>query len=417
MNAELIAVGTEILLGDIENSHARYLSQEFSKLGISVYHHSAVGDHLGRVVEQVKLALDRSDVIVITGGLGPTDDDVTRKGVADACGLPLCFDEAAYAMHVVPYFDQIGREPKPVQKRQAERVGAAVFLPNERGTAPGQYLEWQGKHLFLLPGPPLEMRGMFASSVRPLLVKIAGTGTIASRVLHLFGIGESAAEAKVLDVLQAQTNPTIAPLAGEGEMLFRITAKADDVAHAKAMIAPVEAEMKARLERYIYGYDEDTLASVAFRRLAKRHARVGFAESCTGGMLSSMLVDLPGSSEVFAGAVVAYDNRVKTDLLGVDQGVLERFGAVSEETAKFMAEGVRRRLVCEIGVGVTGIAGPGGGTDEKPVGLVYVAASDGAVTHVERYVFPGSRAQVRLRAAKAALHMVVNLLNDLEVKK
>ncbi len=416
MNAEFIAVGTEILLGDIANSHARFLSLEFAKLGIGVYFHTAVGDHLGRIVDQLKLALDRSQVIVITGGLGPTDDDLTRKAVADACRLSLAYDEEAFQALIVPYFERLGRSYLDVHKRQAERIGDAVFLPNSRGTAPGQYLEWEGRHLFLLPGPPLEMQGMYNDEVKPILERIAGSGSITSRVLHLFGIGESAAELKVLDLLRVQSNPTIAPLAGEGEMLFRITAKAETKEEALALIAPVEKEITDRLGHYIYGYDEDTLSLIVFRRLLEMGAKAGFAESCTGGLLSSMLVEIPGSSDVFAGSLVAYQNEVKVEQLGVSEAVIMNDGAVSEETAKQMAQGIRDRLKCDFGVSVTGIAGPTGGTAEKPVGLVYVAATDGKTTKVAKHVFSGSRTQVRVRAAKAALKQLLDLLNDTEVK-
>ncbi len=416
VNAEFIAVGTEILLGDIANSHARFLSLEFAKLGIGVYYHAAVGDHLGRIVSQLQLALERSQVIVITGGLGPTDDDLTRNAVAKACDLPLVYDEDAFQSLIVPYFVKLGRPFLDVHKRQAERIGDAKFLPNARGTAPGQYLEWNGRHLFLLPGPPLEMQGMYGDEVKPILEGISGSGSITSRVLHLIGIGESAAEAKVLDILQTQSNPTIAPLAGEGEMLFRITAKSKTKEEALALIAPIEKEITARLGHYIYGYDEDTLSLVVFRRLLEKRVKVGFAESCTGGLLSSMLVDIPGSSEVFAGSVIAYHNEVKVAQLGVSEVVLSHDGAVSEETAKQMAQGIRNRLNCDFGVSVTGIAGPTGGTADKPVGLVYVAATNGQTTTVARHVFPGSRTQVRVRAAKAALKQLLDLLNDTEVK-
>ncbi len=417
MNAEFIAVGTEIILGDIANSHARYLSTEFAKMGIGVYYHTAVGDHLERIVSQIRQAMERSQVIVITGGLGPTDDDLTRTAVAGAVGLPLVYDEEAFARLIAPYFLKLGRQYLAVHKRQAQRIGDAQFLPNDRGTAPGQYLQWQGRHLFLLPGPPLEMEGMFVNSVRPILENISETGIIISRVLHLFGIGESAAEHQVLDLLQVQTNPTIAPLAGEGEMLFRITAKADNKNQALALIAPVEKEITTRLGNYIYGYDEDTLPFVVLRRLLAMRVKVGFAESCTGGLLTSMIVDLPGSSDVLAGGIIAYHNHVKVAQLGVSEDVLLRDGAVSEVTARQMADGVRIAMRSEYGVSVTGIAGPSGGTEDKPVGLVYVAATDGSTTTVAKHVFPGNRTQVRIRAAKAALKLLLDLLNNFEVKK
>lgn len=410
LTAELIAVGTEILLGQIENTHARYLSEELAKLGVSVYFHSVVGDNMDRLTELVKLALARSQVILITGGLGPTGDDVTRDAVADACGVALQFSAQAYEQHVLPYFHRIGKEPADVNRRQALRIGDAEFLPNPRGTAPGQYVRHEGRHLFLLPGPPLEMRPMFEETVLPRLLNLVGSAVIFSRVLHLYGIGESDVESMLLDLLKTQTNPTIAPLASEGEMVLRLTARATTEDEAKALIAPVEKELMQRLGDYVYGFDGVSLASVVFEALRNRQKRVAFAESCTGGLLSSMLVDLPGSSEVFEGSLISYSDRVKARELGVSEELLRTYGAVSEEVARAMAEGVRTVLHTDYGVSVTGIAGPGGGTVDKPVGLVYVAVAGQEGIRVARKVFPGDRMQVRIRSAKLALYQLLQEL-------
>ncbi|PWI58243.1 competence/damage-inducible protein A [Sulfoacidibacillus thermotolerans] len=410
LTAELIAVGTEILLGQIENTHARYLSEELAKLGVSVYFHSVVGDNMDRLTELVKLALTRSQVILITGGLGPTGDDVTRDAVADACGVALQFSAQAYEQHVLPYFHRIGKEPADVNRRQALRIGDAEFLPNPRGTAPGQYVRHEGRHLFLLPGPPLEMRPMFEETVLPRLLNLVGSAVIFSRVLHLYGIGESDVESMLLDLLKTQTNPTIAPLASEGEMVLRLTARATTEDEAKALIAPVEKELMQRLGDYVYGFDGVSLASVVFEALRNRQKRVAFAESCTGGLLSSMLVDLPGSSEVFEGSLISYSDRVKARELGVSEELLRTYGAVSEEVARAMAEGVRTVLHTDYGVSVTGIAGPGGGTVDKPVGLVYVAVAGQEGIRVARKVFPGDRMQVRIRSAKLALYQLLQEL-------
>lgn len=407
MNAELIAVGTEILLGQIDNSHARYLSQELAMLGVSVYFHSSVGDNEERATQLIRTALSRSDIVILTGGLGPTVDDLTREAVAKACAVPLTFSPEAFAEHVAPYFARVGRAMPETNRRQAMRVGNAVFLPNPRGTAPGQYVCHEGKHIFLLPGPPLEMRPMFIESVRPVLLRLAGADVIVSRMLHLYGIGESTVDMRIADLLQAQSNPTLAPLASEGEMLLRLTAKARNAEHAAALMAPLERELRERLGTYVYGVDDDTLAKVALRTLADRKATVALAESCTGGLTAAMLVDVPGSSAQFIGGVVAYDNRVKVSALGVSETLLLQVGAVSEEVAVAMAQGVRERLGADYGVGITGIAGPGGGTEEKPVGLVYIAVSGAQMTEVRRYDYAGDRAQIRIRAAKSALHLLV----------
>lgn len=406
MNAELIAVGTEILLGQIDNSHARYLSQELAMLGVSVYFHSSVGDNEERATQLIRTALGRSDVVIITGGLGPTVDDLTREAVGNACGVPVTYSQEAFLEHVAPYFARVGRAMPETNRRQAMRVGDAVFLRNPRGTAPGQYLQHAGRHIFLLPGPPLEMRPMFTESVRPVLSTLAGHDVIISRILHLYGIGESTADVRISDLLHGQTNPTIAPLAAEGEMLFRLTAKADDHRAAQALIEPLEQELRARLGDFVYGVDDDTLAKVALSALADAGLTVALAESCTGGLAASMLVDVPGSSAHLLGGVVAYDNAVKVAALGVDPEVLSQVGAVSQEVALAMACGVRERLGADFGVGITGIAGPGGGTEEKPVGLVYIAVCDARMSEVRKYQYAGDRAQIRIRAAKSALHLL-----------
>lgn len=407
MNAELIAVGTEILLGQIDNSHARHLSRELAAIGIAVYRHGAIGDNVERAVDAVERGLERADVLILTGGLGPTDDDVTREAVAQAAGLPLTYSPEAFERHVAPFFARVGRTPADNNRRQAMRVGDALFLPNPRGTAPGQYVQARGRHVFLLPGPPLEMRPMFSESVRPILVRLQGAGAISSRVLRLFGIGESDAVGRLKDLLDGQANPTIAPLAGEGEMVLRITAAASDDAEAKRLIAPVEDAVMARVGRYVYGYDDETLPVALLAALGSRDQTVACAESCTGGMLSSMIVDVPGSSRSFRGSVIAYDNSVKMSALSVPLAVLEEHGAVSEETARLLAEGARDVLGADWGVGVTGVAGPDGGTPEKPVGLVYTAIAGPSGVRVQRRLFSGDRTQVRLRAAKTALHQLL----------
>ncbi len=407
MNAELIAVGTEILLGQIDNSHARHLSRELAAIGIAVYRHGAVGDNVERAVDAVARGLERADVVIVTGGLGPTDDDVTREAVAQAAGVSLSYSPEAFARHVAPFFARVGRTPAENNKRQAMRVGDAVFLPNPRGTAPGQHLTLGGRHVFLLPGPPLEMRPMFSESVRPILVGLRGAGAISSRVLRLFGIGESDAVGRLKDLLDSQANPTIAPLAGEGEMVVRITAAASDDGEARRLIAPVEDAVMARVGQYVYGRDDETLPVALLAALSAGGQTVACAESCTGGMLSSMIVDVPGSSRSFRGSVVAYDNSVKMGALSVPPAVLEEHGAVSGATARLLAEGARAVLGADWGVGVTGVAGPDGGTPEKPVGLVYTAIAGPGGNRVQKWVFSGDRTQIRVRAAKTALHQLL----------
>jgi len=410
ITAEIIAVGTEILLGQIDNAHARYLSVNLAAMGVAVYFHSAVGDNGERLTNTVALALKRSQVIIITGGLGPTDDDLTREAVAEACGLPLVFSQEAFAAHVTPYFTRLGRVPADSNRKQAMRVGTAVFLPNARGTAPGQYVEWKGRHIFLLPGPPLEMQPMVQESVRPVLTSLAGSEVIVSRMLRLYGIGESEAHDRVEDILREQSNPTIAPLASEGEMALRITARAATLQAAKALIAPVESALLGRLGQYVYGFDDDSLAHAVLQALRARRARVACAESCTGGLLIALLVDIPGSSDSVHGSIVAYDNDVKEQLLGVAPETLATHGAVSAETAGEMAVGVRSLLCADYAMSVTGVAGPSGGTPDKPVGLVYVAVASERGVVIRERTFSGDRSQIRIRSAKAALHLLLQEL-------
>jgi nicotinamide-nucleotide amidase len=408
---EHIAVGTEILLGQIANTHARTVSQEFVNHGFFLYHHHAVGDNLERIVDVLREASNRSNVIVITGGIGPTEDDLSREALAAWLGLPLELDERLLA-DIEAFFQRRGVPMPAENRRQAMRIQGAEILPNPYGTAPGQYVQHRGIHYFLLPGPPLEMKPMLQDHVIPRLKRIfPSPQVLVSRVLHFCGIGESSVDEQITDLLRGE-NPTVAPLAGEGEMLLRITARAATAAEAHALIKPVEAELRSRFAPYIYGVDEDTLPSVALRVLAERRASLAVAESCTGGLVQAMLTDVPGSSQVFMGGVVAYDNAVKERLLGVSPATLREHGAVSEATAREMAEGVRDRLQATFGIATTGIAGPGGGTEDKPVGLVYIAVAGPDRTEVFRLLLTGSREQIRIRAAKQLLWRLIRRVRE-----
>ncbi|WP_326492567.1 competence/damage-inducible protein A [Alicyclobacillus dauci] len=405
--AELLAVGSEILLGQISNSHAQFISQELAKHGLYVYHHGAVGDNEARIQAAFEAAVKRSNVVIVTGGLGPTADDLTKEALAKFLGRDLVLSEEALA-HLNQYFAGRNRKMPDENRKQAYCIDGGTLIPNENGTAPGQYIFARNVHFFLLPGPPLEMRPMLTKSVVPQLLSVfGGKQALISRVLHFCGIGESDVDEQVQD-LTANENPTVAPLAGEGEMLLRITATSSTRDAALEAIASVETDIRSRFGPYIYGVDDDTLPSVVGRVLRERAETLAVAESCTGGMLAGLLTDIPGSSDYFLGGVVAYDNRVKESLLDVPSTVLERHGAVSEETAKAMAEGVRSRLVTTYGIGITGIAGPSGGTPEKPVGLVYVAVSDSFGTEVHRLQYRVSRTQVRVRTCKQALWRLLN---------
>jgi nicotinamide-nucleotide amidase len=400
--AEHIAVGTEILLGQIANRHAQTISLAFADQGFFLYYHSAVGDNMERIVQAFRQAAVRSNTVVVTGGLGPTEDDLTKEALAAHLGRRLLLSESALR-EIESYFRGRGRAMPERNRKQALCVEGGELIPNPNGTAPGQYVEADGVHYFLLPGPPLEMEPMLREHVIPRLRRLfPQQQAIRSRVVHFCGIGESDVDQQITDLL-AKSNPTVAPLAGEGEMLLRITAAAADDAAAEALIAPVEAEIRRRFGDYIYGIDEETLPSAVGRRLQAAGATLALAESCTGGLISSMITAVPGSSAYFQGGVVAYQNRVKTTALGVQEATLREHGPVSEATAAEMAAGVKSALDAVYGAAVSGIAGPGGGTPEKPVGTVCAAIAGPSGVRAWTMRLRGSREQIRIRAAKRLL--------------
>lgn len=400
--AEHIAVGSEILLGQIMNGHARTISLALAAEGFHLYHHSVVGDNLERLKKEFEQASQRSNVVIVTGGLGPTDDDLTKEALADFLDRPLEVSDDALA-HLLTYFAN-RRRPMPEENRkQALCIAGGFILPNPNGTAPGQYIEADGVQYFLLPGPPLEMVPMLNDHVLPRLRSTFGEAQVlVSRVLHFCGIGESEVDEQIRDFTR-QSNPTVAPLAGEGEMLLRITATGTSQDTALALINPVETTLRQKYPKFIYGVDDETLPIAVGKRLKAVGGTVSTAESCTGGMIAAMLTSVPGSSAYVMGSVVAYQNSIKESVLGVSAAALESYGAVSEQTAREMADGVRARLNTTYGISVTGIAGPDGGTPDKPVGLVYGAVAGPQGTEVVRMQFRGSREQVRIRAAKYLL--------------
>ncbi|MFQ3611192.1 MAG: competence/damage-inducible protein A [Fimbriimonadales bacterium] len=404
MTCEIVAVGTELLLGQIVDTNSAYLSARLAEIGVSLYRRATVGDNLERLVATLHEAWNRADGVITIGGLGPTDDDLTREAIAQVLGESLVMDEEQ-AEHIRRFFEARGREATPRQLRQAMRPLSAKPIPNPNGTAPGLHVEKAGKVLFALPGPPNEFIPMVQNYVLPALGARTGGRVIRSRVLRLCGIGESDAEVQLQDLILSE-NPTLAPLAKLGEVHFRITARAENATEANQMIAEMERQVRERLGTYIFGTDETTLEQAVVELLMQNRQTVAVAESCTGGLLGNRITDVPGSSEVFVGGIIAYSNAVKQAELGVPAEVLATVGAVSEATAKAMAEGVRQRLGSHWGVGITGIAGPGGATPDKPVGLVYVALSDPNVTVVRHQQFIGDRTTVKWRSAQYALWLL-----------
>jgi nicotinamide-nucleotide amidase len=388
MTAEIICVGTEMLLGDILNSNAQYLAQQLAQLGIPHYYQTVVGDNPERLKEVIEIAASRVQILIFTGGLGPTPDDLTCETIADFFGVPLK-ERADIIEDIAEKFAQRGRVMSANNRKQALIPQGAEILPNPTGTAPG--IIWQprpGLTIFTFPGVPSEMYQMWTQTAVPFL-KSQGWGKeiICSRSLRFWGIGESALAEKVAPYFNL-TNPTVAPYAGKGEVRLRISAKATDSTTAEALITPIEKQLIEIAGLDYYGANDDTLASVVGNLLRSSGETLSIAESCTGGGLGQMLTEIPGSSDYFWGGVIAYDNSVKIGLLGVNPEDLEKFGAVSATVAEQMAAGVKNRLSTTWGLSITGIAGPTGGTETKPVGLVYIglAGPGDEVTSFEHHL-------------------------------
>ncbi len=406
LRAEIISIGTELLLGQIVDTDAAHLSRLLADLGIDLYYRSTVGDNFARVVEAVVLALSRSDIVFTIGGLGPTEDDLTKEAVAEAMGVELVLDEPS-AESIRRFFSTRGIPFVQRNLKQALIPKEGCALPNENGTAPGVVFEHDGKIVITLPGPPSEFVQMVERGVVPFLTDRFGAtgGIIKSRVLKIAGLGESAVEERVQDLLYT-TNPTVAPLAGLGEVRLRITAKADNEESASTMISEVENKLRERLGTLVFGVDDETLEQVVVEMLTAQKLRLALAESCTGGLLAHRITNVPGSSDALLAGIVAYSNKAKTDLLGLPKDIIDAHGAVSHEVARAMAEGARKVTGADIGMGITGIAGPGGGTVAKPVGLVYIALSSEDQTSSTENRFVGSRGNVKMRSAQAALTML-----------
>lgn len=415
MKAEIIAVGTELLLGDILNTNAQFLSQELAALGITVHYQTVVGDNAERLESVVNQARQRSDLLVFSGGLGPTEDDLTKQTVAHAYGDELRFDEEELAK-IQRFFDAWGRTMPQNNRRQAYVPVHGRKIENHNGTAPGMIFEdtrEKGKYAVLLPGPPKELQPMFLETVRPWLASMSDS-VLHSLTLRVMGIGESHLQEKIGPFLENE-NPTAALYAKTSEVVVRITAKAKDEQAARAMCEDYAQRFYQVLGDHIYTQTEDSLEETVVHTLMEKGKTVATAESCTGGLLSARLTAVPGSSEVFQYGACTYANPVKERVLGVKHDTLEKYGAVSPEVAAEMAEGVRRAAGADFGVGITGIAGPGGGTLEKPVGLVYVAAACEYTTYVQKLVVTGrTREVVRLSSTQRALDMVRRLALNLE---
>ncbi len=412
MKAEILSVGTELLLGNTTNTDARDISEYLSQLGVNVYWHTVVGDNPARLTECVEIAKRRADLIVTTGGLGPTCDDLTKQVLAEAFGLKLRFNEEE-AAGIRAWFEGRGHPMTENNLQQAYLPEGCTVLHNDWGTAPGCAFEKDGVRVVMLPGPPRECRAMFVHRVMPYL-RALSEGEIVSHNLRIFGKGESAVEALLRDRMNAMTNPTLAPYAKEGEMLLRVTAKAATREAAEEMIRPVLDELRAMLGDIVYGVDYESLEEAVFELLRERGQTLATAESCTGGLLGKRLTDLPGVSAVYKGGAVVYTAESKTQILGVPASLIEEKGVVSREVALSLAENVRERFGADYGLGVTGLAGPDG-DGAHPVGTVFVALAAPEGSFVRALQLGAGRERVRTSAAHHAFDMLRRRLTGLEV--
>lgn len=401
MKAEILCIGTELLLGNIVNTNARYLSEQLAAAGVDVYNHTVVGDNPKRLRESLEIAFNRADMVITTGGLGPTQDDLTKETIGEFFGREMVFNQECMD-RINKYFAHLKRNMTKSNEKQAYFPEGAQIIANGNGTAPGMILQDEEKICVVLPGPPQEMMPMYQEHVIPFLQERIKE-MIVSKTLRVMGVGESKAEQMLEDIINNQTNPTIAPYAKGAEVHLRITCKEKSKEVAEEKIAELESRVREILGVNIYGCDDENLEGVVCGLLKKKNLTLSTAESCTGGMVSAMIVNHAGASEVFLEGAVTYTNEAKIRRLGVKKETLEKYGAVSEQVAKEMAEGIAKTSGSDIGIATTGIAGPGGGSEEKPVGLVYIGFyMDGEATF-EELRLNGDRMKVRDRTTKIIL--------------
>lgn len=407
MNAEIIAVGSELLLGQIANTNAQFLSSQLAELGVNVYYHTVVGDNADRLRQSIEIAKKRADLLIFTGGLGPTKDDLTKETIASVLGRRLVMDQDA--LHSIEaYFKKVNRVMSENNKKQALVLEGTTVLTNNNGMAPGMFLSAGDHYYMLLPGPPKEMQPMFISFGKAAIMKeLKIQERIESRVLRFFGIGESQLETDITDLIDSQTNPTIAPLAGDNEVTLRLTAKHRTLEGATLLLDQTEQEILARVGQFFYGYNNTSLAAEVMNRLQDQKLTISAAESVTGGLFSENLTKLPGASSVVNGGIICYTNEVKQNVLQVSLHTLQHEGAISEACAKEMAENVKRMMNTNIGVSFTGIAGPEP-LEGKSVGTVYIGiAAPNGLTYCHSLTLAGSRESIRSRAVKYGLYYLM----------
>lgn len=406
MIVEIVTTGSELLLGQIVNTNAAYMSSRLNDLGFDVLYQTTVGDNHDRMKAVLEHALSRADIVITSGGLGPTQGDITKEVSAEIFGRKMKVHEESKRRMEEKFIQRHVTWTENNMRQVILPEGAEVFL-NYNGIASGVVLENNGKYLINLPGPPSEMKDMFERSLKPFLKRKFGfKHVIVSKVLNTMGLGESLLETKIKDLILAQSNPTLALLIRPAGVIIRITAKADTREQAEILIEEMEAKIRERVGKYIYSVDDEKMEQVVAKLLKDNCLKVACAESCTGGMLSQRLTSIPGSSAYIDGSVVTYSNDVKMKFLCVDENLLNSKGAVCAEVAGQMAEGIMQLMEANLGIGITGIAGPTGGSKEKPVGLVYIAVAGKYGTKVTENYFSGERDQIRYRATQQALSML-----------
>ncbi|WP_026023067.1 competence/damage-inducible protein A [Paenisporosarcina sp. TG20] len=411
MNAEIIAVGSELLLGQITNTNARYISSQLAELGVNVYYHTVVGDNSERLKQAIELAESRADLIIFSGGLGPTKDDLTKETISRHVGEELVMDQSAM-LSIEAFFQRVNRPMTENNRKQALVLEGCKVLKNNHGMAPGMFYS-HGNHVYiLLPGPPKELEPMFQFEAKPALAKWLNQGeVIISHVLRFYGIGEAELETQIVDLLENQTNPTIAPLASDGEVTLRITAKTSTEEEAWKLIQETQELIMSRVGDYLYGYNDDSLASSATKLLIDQGLTISVAESLTAGLFQSELAAISGVSQTLVGGVVTYTADSKVNQLGVSKEIIDQYGVVSEECAIAMATRVKKMFKTDVGVALTGAAGPAG-HDEHPAGTVWIAIilpNDEVVAH--QLHLSDMRNTNRLRAVKRTLHYLIQLLS------
>lgn len=411
MNAEIIAVGSELLLGQIANTNAQFISSQLSELGINVYYHSVIGDNGGRLKKAIEIAESRANLIIFSGGLGPTKDDLTKETIAEHLGIPLVFDEKALET-VEQFFKKQGRPLTENNRKQALILEGSEVLPNDHGLAPGMLLEKEGITYILLPGPPSEIEPMFQFEAKPrLAARLSEGGVILSHVLRFYGIGEAELETRLQHILDEQTNPTIAPLATDGEVMLRITAKSDSEDEAWDLINAKKKEVLSIVGKYNYGVDDDSLASKTVEMLLHNQLTIAAAESLTAGLFQSELAKISGVSGTLVGGMVTYTEQAKIQQLGIEKKLLAEHGIVSSECAAAMAKNVRIKFGTDIGVGLTGAAGPEP-HDGEPAGTICIGLAVGDSVITRKIQLSGLRNTNRLRAVKYTFSLLMRTLQE-----